>query len=392
MFVDLVVNTANGLQGQGAGAVLQGCRWEPGLLRPFYDNAGRRRCTVNTGRTQYDTKLGKEVPVFKSVLVEDLQRRGINSPVFNAATLTKQAWQFLDDRIVKATRQRLRAFTDLASANSRSGFDAMSKMTFEYQSQNDPGEAVEDMDALTDGRADRPLVVLSSLPLPITHSDFYFSEREIAVSKGSGMQLDSTMAEASGRRVSERVEKVTIGTETGATYGTVSAGPGTHRSASTVQGYTNFTYRVTKTDLTTPTGSNPEAVLADVLEMIETMQGNGFFGPYILYHSTGYSRFLSDDYFRTGSTSAVRSLRQRLMEVEGLTDIRRLDYLTSGYQLILIQMTSDVAEAINGMGITTLQWPSQGGLRQNFKVMCIQVPLLKAPYNGISGILHGTTS
>jgi hypothetical protein len=122
------------------------------------------------------------------------------------------------------------------------------------------------------------------------------------------------------------------------------------------------------------------------------MQTNYFFGPYILYHSTGYSQYLNDDYFRTGSTSAIRTVRERIMEVEGIQDIRRLDFLTSGYQLILVQMDPEVAQAIDGMQITTVQWESQGGMRQNFKVMAIQVPLLKSPYNGVAGIIHGTTS
>jgi hypothetical protein len=60
--------------------------------------------------------------------------------------------------------------------------------------------------------------------------------------------------------------------------------------------------------------------------------------------------------------------------------------------MILVQMTAEVAQAINGMEITTVQWPSQGGMRHNFKVMCIKVPLLKAPYDGVAGIIHATTS
>jgi uncharacterized linocin/CFP29 family protein len=258
---------------------------------------------------------------------------------------------------------------------------------------NDPGEALQDMDTLSDGRADRPLFNLASIPLPITHSDFYFSMRELAVSGNQGStRHDTTMLEAASRRCAEMIEKNTIGTETGVTAGTRSTGPFPHRTTSTVYGYTNFNYRVTKTDLTTPTGSNPEAINQDVMEMIETMQTNGFYGPYMLYHSTAYSIWLNSDYFRSGSTSAVRSVRQRVMENEGIQDIRRLDYLTSGYQMILVQMSSDVASAINGMDFTVVQWPSRGGMQQNFRVMGIKVPLLRAPFNTVAGVIHATTS
>jgi uncharacterized linocin/CFP29 family protein len=330
--------------------------------------------------------------VYQNVACSDLQARGVNSPVFNATLLQPQAWIEMDRAVIRAARVRLRAWSDLAAASTRGGFNGMARMTLEYQTMTDAGEAVVDMDGIADARTDRPLFSTRSVPLPITHSDFWFSEREIVISRNTSTPLDTTMAEMAGRRVAEMIEKTVIGIETGVTYGTRSTGPNPHEGTSTIYGYTNFPYRVTKTDLNAPTGSNPEAVMTDVLEMVETMTSNGYYGPYILYHSTGYSRYLSDDYFRSGSTSAVRSLRERVMQIEGIRDIRRLDYLTSGYQMILVQMDSEVAQAINGMDITTVQWDSQGGLRKNFKVLAIQVPLLKAPYNGVAGIIHATTS
>lgn len=391
MFVDFVMNgKGHGEVGEALGQV----RFDPNMLRPFIDNRGKKCVMVNTGQTRVITVNGKQVltPLIKKMLVADLQRQGIDNAVWNATTLRKEAWISIQDAVVKATRQRLRAWSDLMNASSFGGFNGMAKMTHEYQAMTDPGEAVVDMDGITDGRTDTPLFKLRSIPLPITHSDFWFSEREIAVSRNSGTPLDTTMAEAAGRRVAEMIEKTLIGVETGVTYGTQTAGVGAHDGTSTVYGYTNYPNRVLKIDLNTPTGANPEAIMTDVLEMVETMQSNGFFGPYMLYTSTGYSRFLNDDYFRSGSTSAVRSLRQRIMEIDGIQDIRRLDYLTSGYQMILVQMDSEVVQAINGMDITTVQWDSQGGMRKNFKVMAIQVPLIKAPYNGVSGIIHATTS
>jgi hypothetical protein len=39
-----------------------------------------------------------------------------------------------------------------------------------------------------------------------------------------------------------------------------------------------------------------------------------------------------------------------------------------------------------------VQWSERGGMIQKFMVMAIQVPFLKAPYNGVSALIHGTTS
>lgn len=376
MFLDFVSN------GRGHGPIgeaLAGCRFDPGLLRPYIDNRGQRCVSLDNGRGGRDKHL-----------VADLINNGITSPVFNATSLRKDEWIRLDNVVLKAARQRLRAWADLSAANTYGGFNGMSKTILEHETMSDPGEAIVDMDGLTEGRMDGPRFQLQGLPLPITHSDFWFSARQLAVSRNSGTPLDTTMAEAAGRRVAEMIEKTLIGVETGITYGSSTANG--YGRASTVYGYTNFPDRITKTDLTVPTGSNPEAVLQDILEMRDLMYANNFYGPFVLYHSTGYDIFLDNDYFRTGGTSVVRSLRERIQAVDGISSIRRLDFLTSGYVLIMVQMTPDVARAINGMDITTVQWESVGGMRLNFKTLAIQVPQLRADYNGNTGIIHATTA
>ncbi len=394
MFVDSYV--LNGAGHGEVGEALGGVHFDPLLMRPFLDEKRRKCVLMNTGRVKMVTNArGEQVmtPLTKKMLIADVRNMGIDTPVYNATSLTKGAWISIDQAVVRATRLRLRAWADLMSMSSYGGFNGMAKMTHEYQAMTDPGEAVQDMDGMTDARTDTPLFKLRSIPLPITHSDFWYSDREIAVSRNTSKPLDTTMAEAAGRRCAELIEKQTIGIESGMTYGTVAAGNyASTDGTSTAYGYTTFTYRVLKTDLNTPTGSNPETVNDDVLEMIETMNSNGFFGPFMLYHSTPYTKWLNSDYFRAGSTAVSRTLRQRILENGDITDIRRLDYLTSGYQLILAQITPEVVQAINGMDITTVQWESKGGLRKDFKVMAIQTALFKAPYNGVSGIIHGTTS
>lgn len=363
------------------------------LRRPYLDDKYGPCVTINAGR--WTVEKGERRPVLERVRVADLvNNHGISLPVFNATTLRADAWREMDKVILKSARQRLRAWADLAGRNTYGGFNAMGKAFLEHETMSDPGEAVVDMDGLTEGRADTPRFQLEGLPLPITHSDFWFSSRQLESSRTSGTPLDTTMGEAAGRRVGESVEKVTIGVDTGISYGGTggySDGRAYSRSAQ-VFGYTNFTNRNTKTDLTTPTGSNPEGVLQDVLEMRQLMFDDFMYGPYILYHSTSYDQFLDNDYARLGGNNANTTLRDRIRAVEGIEDVRRLDFLTSGYQLILVQMTGDVARAVVGMNITTVQWESVGGLRLNFKVMAILVPQLRADFSNRCGIVHATTS
>lgn len=387
-FVDFVLN------GQGHGPVgrLMGeARFDPGLLRPYRDNQGYPSVTVNTGRQILDNKLGKHVPVFEKYRLDDLAKMGIYSPVGNATSLRKEDWIELDRVVIMAARQRLRAWADLSAANSFGGFNGMAKTTLEYEAMSDPGNAVVDMDGLSPGNNDSPLFSLRSLPLPITHSDFMYSARRLAVSRNS-TPLDTTSAEAAARRVAESIEQVTIGTETGLTYGTVSSGPTAHTGTSSVYGYTNFPYRLTKTNMTAPTGTNPNTTVADVLAMRSQLYANKYYGPYMIYHSIDWDAYLDNDYYVSATGAPYQTLRDRLRSIEGIQDVRRLDFLTSTFTMIMVQMTSNVARAVNGMDITTVQWEEKGGMQLNFKVMCIQVPQLRYDYNGNTGILHGTTA
>lgn len=364
-------------------STMLGCRFDPGYLRPYVDpQDGQKYVTLNIG-TGRDPE---EVPV------KDLIYSGHSSPVFNATlALRKDEWRQMDQVVVKAARKRLRAWTDLSAANSYGGFNGMNRMVLEHETMSDPGEAMVDMDGLSEGRSDAPLFQLEGLPLPITHSNFWFSSRKLAVSRNGGMPLDTSMGEAAGRRVAEAIEQTTIGTLTGIIAGDGS-GIYTHTNTSSgtapqVFGYTNYPDRVTKTDLTASASFVGTTFVTEVLAMMELLRGQNFYGPYMCYVSTAYDAHLDDDY----KAASDKTVRQRLREIDDIREVRRLDYLT-GDVVILVQMSPEVARAVNGMDVTTVQWESKGGMQLNFKVMAIQVPQIRSDYSGNCGICHGTTS
>lgn len=390
-------------------------RFESGLLRPYLVSRGGRNIpyfTVNTKRNDDGTWQKK------AYSADQLAQRGIYSPVTNATTLRKEEWLQLDQVVLRAARYRLRAWADLSSANSFGGFNGMSKMILEHETMSDPGIALVDMDGLSQGFTDAPKFQLEGLPLPITHSDFTFSSRRLAASRNTGTPLDTTMGEAAGRRVAELIEKTTIGVSTGITYGGNSTQTGGYGRTAAVYGYTNFPSRLTKTNLHDPSVASWSAsqTLADVLAMRDQLYLNKFYGPFMIYHSNDWDKYMDTDYILTGGNVATQTLRERLKAIDGIQDVRRLDFLfgvapdtnenSTSYKgpggqvdaslkpftLLMVQMTPDVCRAVNGMDMTTVQWETVGGMRLNFKVMCIQVPQLRADFYGNCGILHATTS
>jgi hypothetical protein len=386
MYTDYILNS----QGHGpVGEQLAGCHFDPGLMRPYIDEYKRKKVTVNTGRREYNEETGQWEDIYATELVSDMINSGVPIPVANATSLRKDEWIQLDNVVVKAARERLRAWSDLAGANTFGGFSAMGKLVLEHETMSDPGNAMVDMDGLTEDRNDSPKYQLEGLPLPITHAGFWFSSRKMASSRNSGTPLDTSLAESAGRRVAEMVEKTLIGTVTGITYGDATQ----YGQTPTVRGYLNHPQRNTKADLTAPTGSNGTTVLSEWLAMRDILYGDNFHGPFMCYTDTAYDRYLDDEF----KTNSDKSLRQRLLEIDGVAGIRRLDYMTptatgKTSTMVWVQMTSNVARAINGMGITTIQWESMGAMKLNFKVMAILVPQLRADFNGNMGLLHGSTA
>lgn len=402
----------NGLGHGPVGEQLAATRFDTGFHRPYFDKNGRPAVTVNMGKTTLIK--GVQTPIKEHYTVKELQDRGVQlPPVVNATSMRKEEWLEVDRTVLKAARFRLSAWADLASFNTFS-LNGMGRTVLEHETMSDPGEAVVDMDALTEGRTDSPKFQLQGLPLPITHSDFYFSERRLAISRNSGTPLDTTMAEAAARRVAESVEKTTIGTNAGITYGGNSTQVGGYGRASTVYGYTNFPARLTYTTMTRPTagGWTASVLLGQILAMRERLYANKFYGPFMIYLSSDWDAYLDGDYILTGGNVATQTLRERIKNISGIAGVKRLDFLfpaapaastgpggegftataTSPFTLLMIQMTQDVARAVVGLDLTTIQWDAVGGLRKNWKILAIHVPQIRADWYGNCGILHSTAA
>ncbi len=336
----------NGLTGDPL-TTLMAHNMDPAVLRPYRGDDGRSYITLN----------GQAV-------------------VTNAnAVLRKDEWILLDEVVIKAAKERLKVFGDLRSAGLTFNIpNGMSKTVLEHQTQSDISEATISMDGLRRSDSDRPEYTLESLPLPITHKDFSFSARQIMVSRNGGSPLDTSTAELASRRVSEEIEKLTLGESSSFTYG-----------GGTIYGYTNFPQRLTKT-LTDPTSANHATTVAEVLQMKTQSQNAKYYGPWVLYNSNAWDAFLDEDY---STAKGDNTLRERLRKIEGIIDVRTSDFL-SGTTLILVQQTTDVARAVIGMDITTMQWETHGGMELNFKVMAILVPQLRSDFNNNTGIVHGS--
>lgn len=338
------------LNGKATGPVasrLMANNMDTGVLRPFIGNDGRAYATVN----------------------------GKNELVANA-TLRKDEWKRYDTAILKVVQERLLGAQDLISRGLIYTTDGLGTTVLEYEDMSDVEGAQISMDASTRGKKDRLEFGINYLPLPIIHKDYQLNARVLAASRKTGSALDTTMAELAGRKVAEMVEQILfLGTST-YTHG-----------GGTIYGYLDFPSRLQQTlvahwDDSAATG---QTILEDVLAMKQKSIASRYYGPWVIYIPTNFEVALDED-FKAGSDKSVRT---RLLEVSGISDIRVADKLTAD-NVVMVQMTSDVIRLVQGLSVQTVEWSVEGGMITNYKVMTIMVPQPRADQEGHCGIIHGS--
>lgn len=354
--MDLIYN------GQAQGSVasrLLANGMNPNVLRPWVGKDGRSRIAVwNAEQAKYQPQI-----------------------VNNAnATLKYNEWRLIDDAVTMVAKERLSVVQEIRSRGLTYSLpNGMGHTVLTTQRMGDITPATVSMEPARKSERDRPEFDLLNLPLPIVHKDFSFTARQLAVSRNGGAPLDTTMAQLASRRVSEEIEKLTLGTSSSFSYGGAS-----------VYGFVNFPQRLTYS-LTAPTtgGWTPQTTVNQILAMRQKAMDNFYFGPYTLFMGTSWDTYLDQDYTVAGSITTGGTLRERILKTAFIDKIVPAYYLT-GYQIVLVQMTTDVVREVIGMEITTLQWEEQGGMELNFKIMAMIIPHLRADQNNHTGIVHGS--
>ncbi len=355
------VNSLRGMAGGGSVCKrLLAYNHDIGCLRPYSLPDGRS--FISIAKNERDEKGNLK---YEAIPINNTE-----------ATLRKDEWIALDELVLKIARPKLKFVNAMRAAGmTKSLTNGLGKTIFQSQSLGDIGDAIISMDGLRESEKDRPHFDITSVPLPIIHKDFEFSSREIATSRNTGEGLDTTGAEMATIKVAEETEKLALGLAGNYVYGGAS-----------IQGLTNFSGSLLKT-ITSPTvsGWTGSTLLTELLAMRKQAYDAHHYGPFAVFVSPAWDAYLDEDFKATSD----KSLRTRLKEVTGISDIITLEYMEN-YDIAMLEMTSTVARMIIGMEPTTIQWEEKGGLLQCFKVMTIQIPQFRADQNGSTGIVYAT--
>lgn len=362
--VDLISN------GQGQGPMANKlANSSVGKMRPWMDANGNFFVTVYTGGNP------KKQTSYKNIAV-------------HSGTLRRDEWKALDEAILAISDYRLGGVQDLIDKGLTYTLgNPMGTTVLEWHDQSDAMEADLTMDGVTRSKGDRPVFNFNYLPIPIIHVDYEINARALNASRSLGNPLDTTSAERAARKVSEKLEDMLF---TNITY---SFGEKDSRNRNAIYSYINFPDRNTQTITAWDADSakTPKDIVDDVKTAKQAMIDARQYGPYTLYVPTAYETVLDGDYYNavdgTVQNATSDTVRDRIMKIAKIDSIKVIDSLPTD-NVLLVQMNRETVRLVRGMGLTNVQWSTEGNFVNKYKVFTIQVPQIRSDQDGRCGIVH----
>jgi uncharacterized linocin/CFP29 family protein len=353
-----------GLFGGTAGRTLMQNGWRVSSLRPAIDGpadpAHPQGLNVNTGR------YGNGELRFNGDSVEVSNAINVN------ATLLRDEWVQFDRVVQQVSRERLHVTQMLLGRGLRYALpNALGTMTLDWQQAvGDLVDAEVTMSGLNEATKDQLGFTNVNMPIPIFHKEWFYNLRHLEAARRNGRNVETSHATEATRKVAELVEKVIFDGLTIA--GSTIYGLKTHPARKTIAMGTSWL---------TETGPN---IVGDVRSMIDALAlpPNNMEGPYVLFVARSYNTALENDY----KAESDDSILERIRAIDGITDVVFTNRLTTG--ALLVQMSSDVVEIIDGLAPTMVEWDSHAGFQHNFKIFAIQLPRVRANGDGQTGIAH----
>jgi len=310
-------------------------------------------------------------PVFKGSMAA-----AINAATDKAhnATLRKDEWERIDDRVNEEARNRL---TVMDSFRSRGLVQPVGIGDILRVSER--LEVFSDAELSFDGdvppEEDRPSYLQQTVPVPVISKGFRIGWRQLASSQRRGNNLQTDSAGLAARAVTHRIEALI-------TNGLSSGGP----NGNGIPGLTTASNRI-QLSLATNWDASGADIIGDVERMLDAAYTNFLFGPFVLQVPKNYWATLQGDY------SDQKGDRTYLERIEAFADIDSVmpnDQLADD-NVLLVQMTRDSMDVSEAQTITTWQWNKTPAVT-HYRVIFVGGPHIKdietEDETTVNGIVH----
>ncbi len=346
---------------------------------------------------QMRTTAGNGNSPIAGALLRALTEKGeLSVPALRSLSpLSDKAQVEVDKAVIQVGLERLTFAADIMAAGLIYPLsNPLSVTQIEWEAVNKVGFAQRTMSPGARGEYQMIDRKLKRIPIYLTTDDFSVGIRTLLASQRTGTPIDTALVQQATRRVNEAIEDAAInGATTLDGQDFVDSGynaPGLINAP----GATQVELSVDWTLPAVGDFSTGPKMLADIMSLVAVAQSKQRYGPFNVYVGTKAGQVIENDFKANGD----QSIRVRLESVTaGGRPIRirvadRMPQASTGVQMALVQMTSDVVDIISGQPPTVIPWTSLDGFTLFWLVMAIQIPRIKVDYYGNSGIVLGVNN
>lgn len=296
----------------------------------------------------------------------------------NATSLEEDEWETLDDTVYRVAQETLSGIQDLRSAGLTRSISLATQID-KWQTTNDFEEAQVDMSGTTEGENQRTAYTSNGVPVPIVHSDFQLSMRELESSRNMGDDLETLNAAKASRQVSEGLEDLLFNGWDAVTDG--------NSNTFNLYGYLTHPDRNTVSGSDFGTASNVRPTIEGIAQ---TLSGDNYAydsgrGVWFYLNSEQYDQLLADDPDNDSSDTLLDTMESTFSWL----NIRRADKVPAGTG-VAVKPQPEVVDLSIAEDIQTVQWEEKGGMSLLYKVMGAMAPRLKSDYDGQMGVVEVT--
>ncbi len=288
--------------------------------------------------------------------------------------LTKDEWIEMEDTVIQPALYPLKLVNLLRSRGLVKRLGGIGTLITTWYMTGEVTPAGVNMTGMGNAENDLPDVGQAGAPVPVIFKPFQLDARQLEASRRSGDGLDLTALYATTRVVNEKLEDLIVN------------GANVKLNGFSLYGLRNHPYRITSTAAGDwGTISN---ILPTVNAMVAAAQVNKFYGPYALFISQ--DQWLEANNLYYGSDSNITPIsRIRENMLINYIDWLPAEILPAG-ELLLVQLTPDVIDLAEAMGVQVREWSSGDGWQTSFKVLTVAAPRIKARGDNKTGIVHFT--
>lgn len=301
----------------------------------------------------------------------------------NAQRLDYDEWEDRDDLQVTEARLAKTAVEDLIDAGLVRDVSPARLISL-YQVRSDAFEASRGMSLRSQGNDDSPVKFREGVPLAYDFVDWEIDERELQNSMNFGEDAESETAEEAGEALADSLEDLAFNgwnTEIEIQGHLYSIG-----------GYTTTDYRIEESGL--PSWDDAQGVWDTVVDLQDELNkqedGRGWnpqeHGAWLYYPMQQWGNLtLQSDPEGDGNMNLLQRLEQ---------DFPWIDFRMSGAldadECVMVIQNRNVVDLADGQAPTTMSGEVEMGLATQYKHLAMRVPRIKATYDEVYGICHGT--